>query len=59
MRLTEKQGEALYEASRQLVEDCEAGFKELGMDGPDISKMGIIWFNAYQRAKMALADIKE
>jgi len=58
MRLTKKQGEALYEASRRLVEDCEAGFKELDMDGPDINSMGIIWFTAYQRAKLALANIE-
>ena len=44
----------LYEACKNVVRKCQAGFKELNMEGPDILVMGIVWYNAYMDCKEAI-----
>lgn len=48
----------LFEVCETIVKNCEAGFKELGMEGPDRKRMGLIWFRAYQMCKEVIEIIK-
>lgn len=42
---------------RRLVDTCERGFRQLGMDGPDRERMGKVWFATYERFCALLARI--
>ena len=45
-------------ALRKCVATCDAGFKQLGMSGPDPARMGKIWFETYQEFRALLARLE-
>jgi len=50
---------ALYTAAKEVVLECEAGFKKFGMAGPDPAIMGIVWDHAYTILKEAVDAAEE
>lgn len=45
----------LREAVFGVVDRCESGFRQQGMDGPD-ERMGKVWFDVYKICKAALSS---
>ena len=49
----------LTKVVRQIIDNCEDGFRQLGLEGPDQAIMGKIWFDTYKACKAVMGEVVE